>query len=152
MWFYNDSLHTGSICCQRNPFKAALASHVYYFLLLWKIRIFSFSCFLPRKSTLQEILLIFVICGVVSNSFFFKQRPYFQLFVFQLKLKCPVMFIYFILSFAYSVLIASCSRIYSLHNPIFFSSALLSLLVESQSARGQSLNCAVQLVRDCRPE
>lgn len=35
MWFYSDSLHTGSICCQRNPFSAALASRVYYFLLLW---------------------------------------------------------------------------------------------------------------------
>lgn len=52
MWFYNDSLHTGSICFQRNPFKAALASHVYYFLSLWQICIFSFGYFLPLKRTL----------------------------------------------------------------------------------------------------
>lgn len=52
MWFYNDSPHTGSICFQRNPFKAALASHVYYFPLLWQICIFSFGYFLPLKTHL----------------------------------------------------------------------------------------------------
>lgn len=55
MWFYNDSLHTGSICFQRKPFRAALASHVYYFLLLWQISIFSFDCFL--KPTLPCLSL-----------------------------------------------------------------------------------------------
>lgn len=45
MWFYNDSFHTGSIFFQRRPFKAALPSHVYYFLLLWHISIFSFDGF-----------------------------------------------------------------------------------------------------------
>lgn len=55
MWFYNDSLHTGSICFQRKPFRAALASHVYYFLLLWQISIFSFDCFL--KPTLPCLIL-----------------------------------------------------------------------------------------------
>lgn len=45
MWFYNDSFHTGSIFFQRGPLKAALPSHVYYFLLLWHISIFSFDGF-----------------------------------------------------------------------------------------------------------
>lgn len=45
MWFYNDSFHTGSIFFQRRAFKAALPSHVYYFLLLWHISIFSFDGF-----------------------------------------------------------------------------------------------------------
>lgn len=54
MWFYNDSPHTGSICFQRNPFKAALASYVYYFLLLRQISIFSFDYFL--KPTLPCLI------------------------------------------------------------------------------------------------
>lgn len=68
MWFYNDSLHTGSICFQRKPFRAALASHVYYFLLLWQISIFSFDCFLkPTLPMFEFDPLIWKPVSSVSN-------------------------------------------------------------------------------------
>lgn len=145
MWFYNDSLHTGSICFQRNPFKAALASHVYYFLSLWQIYIFSFGYFLPLKRTLYLICaswlgflcLTFKETGICVSfrRLFFNFCFYFSIFLFPFA-SSPLPFF-----FPAASHISTC-----------FSSALLSLLVESQSARGRSLNHAVQLVRDCRPE
>lgn len=77
MWFYNDSLHTGSICFQRKPFKAALASHVYYFLLLWQISIFSFDYFL--KPTLPCLNLTLSLGKLCLRFFFFFSQVMFSI-------------------------------------------------------------------------
>lgn len=137
MWFYNDSLHTGSICCQRNPLKAALASHVYYFLLLWQICIFSFGYFLPLKRTLQKTCLILALSTWIVTSEF--ERIFTKSTILSSFHSMKIIFKNSILCISYPYFHfspTSFSPPFSAESHIStcFPSALLSLLVESQSA------------------
>lgn len=142
MWFYNDSLHTGSICCQRNPFKAALASHVYYFLFLWQICIFSFSYFLPLKHTLPRTCFDF--CPLTWMVVSFKEaHKQFSVVSVQWKLYKTCLLTYFCFFCLVFITFVTSSFYFILshfsvesHTSQVFSSALLSILVETQSAWG----------------
>lgn len=141
MWFYNDSLHTGSICFQRNPFKAALASHVYYFLSA----LADMYLFIWPFPTSKMHLTMFDFCPLtwIVVSEFFTRTVFNGLFSENdTKLK-PLILSLLYLSFILCISCFNFCFFFFLSPPPFsaeshistcFSSALLSLLVESQSA------------------